>query len=115
MTSQSLFGFEQEILDTELAAANARLQAKLAARAQREILKRQAELDKNRRRFKRETIRKQKTDDEVAVCGIRFYSRSPHARACGNYWRNCHSCGKPLRYFDTHAEAQANNRPCIRD
>ena len=97
-TGQSLFAFEQAVVDTEQAAVRARLQAKLAAKAQRAILKRQAEIDKNRRRFKREQKRKDKTPDEYAQCGIRWYCRSPLDRALGRYQKHCLACGQLLIY-----------------
>lgn len=107
MSGQSLFTFEQAVVNTELAAVHAKLQAKLAAQAQRAILKRQAELDKNRRRFKREQKRKEKTPDEYAQCGIRWYCRSPKNVAIGNYWQHCHDCGQRLIYTsDPNAKPQ---------
>jgi len=107
MNSQSLLGFEQAAVDAENSAAYARLQAKLAERAQRAILKRQAELEKDRRRFIREQKRKEKASDEHAQCGIRWYSRSPLNRALGNYWKHCHGCGQPLIYTsDPNAKPQ---------
>lgn len=105
---QSLFSFEQAVIDAEFAAANARLQAKLAAAAQRAILKRQAEIEKNYRRFKRQHIQKQKAPDEHAQCGLRWYSRSPQNVAFGNYWKHCHDCGQLLIYTsDRNAKPQA--------
>jgi len=69
---QSLFAFEQAVVDAARASAHAKLQANLAAKAQRAILKRQAELDKANRRFKRDEKRKGKTPNEYAQCGIRL-------------------------------------------
>ena len=76
---------------------------------------RQAELDKLSRRIHRELFSHEKRDDRVALCGISFYSSSPHDRARGNHWTHCASCGKSLRYFDTYEEAQAANRECRRE
>jgi hypothetical protein len=81
---QSLFAFEQAVVDAARASAHAKLQANLAAKAQRAILKRQAELDKANRRFKRDEKRKGKTPNEYAQCGICWYCRSPHNVALGN-------------------------------
>src|SRR5580704_3791349 len=92
---------------SKAAAAYDKLQAKLAAKAQRAILKQQAELDKSRRRFKREQKRKERTPDEHAQCGIRYYCRSPLNVALGNYWKHCHDCGQLLVYTsDPNAKAQ---------
>jgi hypothetical protein len=111
---QVLFAFEQERIDAELATAAAKLQAKLAAKAQRAILKRQAEIDKNTRRIMREHERKKKQADQVAVCGINFYTLSPREREIGCYWTHCRTCGKPLRWFKTYEKAQAHNGECKR-
>ena len=111
---QVLFAFEQERIDAELAAAAAKLQAKLAAKAQRAILKRQAEIDKNTRRIMRDHERKKRQPDQVAVCGINFYTLSPRERERGCYWKECRTCGKPLRCFNTYEEAQAHNGECQR-
>ena len=106
-SGQSLFNFEQAIVDAGVAAAVARQQAKLAAEAQRAILKRQAEIDKSYRRFKRTEKRKERTPDEHAQCGIRHYSRSPRNVALGNYWKHCHDCGQLLIYTsDPNAKPQ---------
>jgi hypothetical protein len=86
-------------------------QAALAAKA---AAKRQAELDKLSRRVMRDHERKQKQPDQVALCGINFYTRSPRDRARGTSWTLCASCGKPLRYFDTYEQAQAANGECRR-
>ena len=112
--SQILFTFEQARLDAEHAAAYAKLQARLAAKAQRAILKRQAEIDKSTRRLMRDHARKQKQPDQVAVCGINFYTLSPRDRERGCYWTHCRQCGKALRYFDTYEQAQAANGECKR-
>ena len=105
--NQSLLFFEQATVDAELTAANAKLQAKLAARAQRAIQKRQAELDKMSRRLSRQIAQRERTPDEHAQCGIRWYCRSARDRARGNYWTHCHACGQALVYTsDPNAKAQ---------
>ena len=105
--SQSLLAFEQITVDAELAAAAAKLQAKLAAKTQRAVLKRQAELDKMHRRSDREYARKQRTPDEHAQCGIRWYCRSPRDRDRGCSWTHCHACGQALVYTsDPNAKPQ---------
>ena len=112
--SQTLFSFEQAIIDAEQDAAMAKLKAELAARKQREAAKRQEEMEKSTRRLMRDHARKQKQPDQVAVCGINFYTLSPRERARGCYWTHCRQCGKALRYFDTYEQAQANNGECKR-
>lgn len=108
--NQSFLTFEQATLDAEQAAANAKLQAKLAAKAQRDILKRQAELDKLCRRVMRDHARKQRTPDEHAQCGIRWYCRSARDRERGSYWTHCHACGQSLIYTsDPNAKPQECN------
>ncbi len=84
--AQSFLGFEQSTQDAELAAANARLQAKLAAQAQRAIRKRQEEMDKNTRRWKREEKARAKNDTLTAQCGINWYNRR---RDAGIFWTHC--------------------------
>ena len=101
--SQSLLSFERDMVAAE--------QAALAAKAE---AKRKAELDKIGRRAIREMERRRKIPDQVALCGTRFYSRSPHNRDTGCHWHTCVGCGQPLRYYDTYEEAQANNRECRR-
>src|SRR5512137_2094768 len=95
--AQAFFGFEQQRLDAELAAANAKLQAKLAEQAQRAIRKRQEEMDKNTRRWKREEKTRAKNDTLTAQCGINWYNRR---RDAGIYWTHCRSCGQLLHYTD---------------
>ena len=112
--SQTLFQFEQTIIDAKLDAETAKLNAKLAARKQREAAKRQEEMEKSTRRLMRDHERKQKQPDQVAVCGISFYTLSPRERNRGCYWTHCHKCGKALRYFDSYEQAQANNGECKR-
>lgn len=112
--SQALFSFEQSRVDAELAAQAAKLHARLAARAQRAILKRQAEIEKSTRRLMREHERGKKQPDQVAVCGINYYPLSPRERDRGCYWTHCRTCGKALRYFDTYEQAKAANGECKR-
>jgi hypothetical protein len=113
-TAQTFLAFEQTIVDAEHAAEAARLHAKEAARVQRAILKKKAEMDKSNRRMFRHQAWKEKQPDQVAVCGINFYTLSPRERNRGCYWTHCHRCGKALRYFDSYAEAEANNGECKR-
>ena len=61
------------------------------------------------RRLMRGHERKQKQPDQVAVCGINFYTLSPRERNRGCYWTHCRQCGKALRYFGICEQAQANN------
>lgn len=95
--AQSFLGFEQQTRDAELAAANAKLQAKLAEQAQRAIRKRQEEMAKNTRRWKREEATRKRNDILVAQCGINWYSRR---RDAGIYWTHCKTCGQLLHYTD---------------
>ena len=111
---QILFRFEQSRIDTELALAAARLEAKLARKAQRAAKKRQEEIDKTHRRLMRDHERRKKQADLYAVCGINFYALSPRDRERGCHWTNCKTCGKPLRWFKTYNEAQASNGECKR-
>ncbi len=112
--SQTLFQFEQAVINARREIETAKLNAKLAARQQREAAKREEEMEKSTRRLMREHARKQKQPDQVAVCGINFYTLSPRERSRGCYWTHCHKCGKALRYFDTYEEAEANNSECKR-
>ena len=104
--AQSFLGFEQHTLDAELAAAAAKLQAKLAEQAQRAILKRQQELDKNTRRWKREEATRKRNDTLTAQCGINWYSRR---RDAGIFWTHCRTCGATLIYTD---DPTAKPQPC---
>ena len=108
LADQSFFGFEQSTVDAERAAANAKreadlaaatakLNAKLAEQAQRAIRKRQEEMDKNTRRWKREEAARKRNDTLTAQCGINWYSRR---RDAGIYWTHCHTCGQFLIYSD---------------
>ncbi len=96
-TAQSFLTFEQQTRDAELTAANAKLQAKLAEQAQRAIRKRQEEMAKNNRRWKREEASRKRNDILVAQCGINWYSRR---RDAGIYWTHCKTCGQLLHYTD---------------
>ena len=71
-----------------------------------------AELNTVARPVSRVNPRRQRIPDQVALCGSNFYNSSPHTRALGNFWRHCRHCGRPIHYYDTYAEAQANNREC---
>jgi hypothetical protein len=95
--SQSFLSFEQTTRDAELAAENAKLQAKLAAQAQRAIRKRQEEMEKNSRRWKREEKSRAKNDTLTAQCGINWYNRR---RDAGIFWTHCKTCGQELVYTD---------------
>jgi hypothetical protein len=107
MNNQTLLAFEQATVDTELAALSRRSAAKADAKAQRAIQKRQAELDKMSRRLARQIAHKERTPDEHAQCGIRWYCRSPRDRDCGSYWTHCHACGQALIYTsDPNAKPQ---------
>jgi hypothetical protein len=76
------------------------------------LLKRQVELEKASRRLNMDAIARSKRHDSYALCGINYYSVSPHERDRGTYWRTCAHCGKPLQYYVTYEEAQANRRKC---
>jgi hypothetical protein len=120
--SQTLLGFEQATVDAEAAKCEAqraaermasatRTEAKAAARLliqrQREARKAEAEAEKSRRRFQRDAARRERTPDEHAQCGIRWYCRSPRDRDRGCYWTHCHACGQPLIYTsDRNAQPQ---------
>jgi hypothetical protein len=105
MQNQTLLSFEH----ANLAARKAAEVFISRANAEAEDEERPAQ---TRSRWKPETIRRDKIPDQVALCGPYFYNRSPYTRGNGNFWRNCVHCGKPLRYFDTYEDAQANNREC---
>src|SRR6478672_7962194 len=128
-TQQSLLSFEQAIVDAENMARAARVEAKRAAekhareakaaarallQRQREARKAEEESAKSYRRFQRDCARRERTPDEHAQCGIRWYCRSPRERANGTYWTHCHHCGQPLIYTsDRNAKPQicAGRRP----
>jgi len=105
MQTQLHLTFEQALLDAARVARDSLARAKAEA-------KRQAELDKLGRRLQRETARRERTPDQVALCGLYYYNRSPRTRANGSFWHNCVRCGKALQYYDTYEEAKANNREC---
>ncbi len=97
---QSLFHFEQAQVDAERAAAQARLDAKLAAKAERDQRKRREELDKMSRRLAREAAYRKKHPPGHAQCGIRWYP-------AGSGWTHCHDCGQALIYTtDPNAKPQ---------
>ena len=104
---QTLLSFEQAARDAEQAAKDSAAKTKAEAT-------RKEELDKLGRRVVREYARRQKIPDQVALCGLYYYTRSPHNRALGNFWRNCIRCGKPLKYYDSYEEAKAHNSECSR-
>ena len=105
MENQILLPFEQANLAARKAAQD------FVARANAEA-EREEESARMERRWKRENARRERVPDQVALCGLYFYNRSPHTRGNGNFWRNCVRCGKPLHYFDTYEEAQANKGEC---
>ena len=118
IADQSFFGFEQATVDAEraeanakreadLAAATAKLNAKLAEQAQRAIRKRQEEMDKNTRRWKREEAARKRNDTLTAQCGINWYSRR---RDAGIYWTHCKTCGQLLQYPD---DPKPNPQECV--
>src|SRR6185503_6246608 len=116
--SQNLFSFEQATVDAEAAKCEAQRaaekqerEAKAAARVllqrQREARKAEEEAAKSHRRFQRDAARRERTPDEHAQCGIRWYCRSQRDRDRGCYWTHCQSCGQPLIYTsDRNAKPQ---------
>ena len=105
MPAQLHLSFEQALLDAVRSAKASSVRAKQES-------KRQAELDKLGRRLQRESARRERTPDQVALCGLYYYNRSPRTRANGSFWHNCVRCGQPLQYYDSCEEAQAHNREC---
>jgi hypothetical protein len=95
--------FEQTLPDAALAAKESLAGGEA---------KRQADLDKLGRRVLRERLRRARIPDQVALCGINYYNRSPRTRANGSFWDDCIRCGQPLQYYDTYEEAKAHNREC---
>ena len=104
---QALFTFEQAQVDAnatkcaaQLAAERHARELKRAARVleqrQREVRKAEAEAAKSHRRFQRGATRRERTPNEHAQCGIRWYCRSPRDVARGCYWTHCHACGQLL-------------------
>ena len=123
--TQILFQFEHDHRNAVIAAEYAKLQAKLAKRAERKrqkearrvagIMRKAAaekrraeeEIRKSQNRRKRDQARRERTPDEHAQCGIRWYCRSPRERERGCFWTHCHDCGKPLIYTsDPNAKPQ---------
>jgi len=88
---QTLLAFEQATVDAQQAKQDAAAEAKADAQHQ-------LELDKMSRRLARQWAQKQRTPDEHAQCGIRWYCRSPRERERGCYWTHCHTCGQELVY-----------------
>jgi len=117
-TSQTLLAFEQVNVDVEAAKCEAQRaaerqerEAKIAARLtiqrQREARKAEEETEKSRRRSQRDAARRERTPDEHAQCGIRWYCRSKRDRDRGCYWTHCHACGQALIYTsDRNAKPQ---------
>lgn len=117
--SQTLLIFEQAAIDAEAAKCEAQRaaerherEAKAAARVllqrQRQARKAEEEAAKSHRRFQRDAARRERTPDEHAQCGIRWYCRSPRDRDRGSFWTHCHACGQPLIYTsDQNAKPQA--------
>jgi len=118
MSSQTLLSFEQATLDAEAAKCEAQRTAERHEReakaAARLIIKRQPdarkaeeESAKSWRRFLRDAARRERTPDEHAQCGIRWYCRSQRDRDRGCYWTHCHACGQALIYTsDQNAKPQ---------
>ena len=107
--AQSLLSFEQATVDAENLARAARTAAerhereakqaaKILAAIQREKRKAEEEAAKSWRRFQRDIARRERTPDEHAQCGIRWYCRSQRDRDRGCYWTHCHACGQRLIY-----------------
>jgi len=101
---QTLLRFEQATVDAEAAKCEAQRtaerherEAKAAARLiiqrQRENRKAEKESAKSWRRFQRDAARRERTPDEHAQCGIRWYCRSQRDRDRACYWTHCHACG----------------------
>lgn len=77
-----------------------------AARLER---KQQEEIEKNARRGQRAAEYKRRHETQVAICGINFYTRRVQAHS---NWTHCRECGAALKFFDNHADAQANAGAC---
>jgi hypothetical protein len=115
---QSLFAFEQVVVEADAAKCEAQRaaeqherEAKQAARAlvkaAREKIKAEEEMGKSQRRREREHKAKQKATAEIAQCGINWYSRSLAEIARGTYWTHCKTCGQQLIYTaDRNAKPQ---------
>ena len=81
---QSLFQFEQAILDAAQAAKAAAAKAKAEAQ-------RKEETEKLSRRLTREAAYGAKHPPGHAQCGINWYP-------AGSGWTHCHKCGQALIY-----------------
>ncbi len=100
LAAQSLFGFEQATVDTELAALARRSEAKAAALKAKAEAKRKEESEKLSRRLAREAAYRQKHPPGSAQCGINWYP-------AGSGWTHCHRCGQRLIYTtDPNAKPQ---------
>jgi hypothetical protein len=97
------------------AVLQGRMQRRLEAERAKAEAKRAEESAKFSRRIHREIDRREKQPDQVALCGIRYYSCSPRDRARGSFWRTCVGCGKPLQYHNSYEEADRNRHECRRD
>ncbi len=104
---QSLFQFEQAVLDAQEAALARRSQAKAAALQAKADARRKEESEKLSRRLAREAAYRAKHPPGHAQCGIRWYP-------AGSGWTHCHACGQALIYTtDPNAKPQvcAGRRP----
>ena len=90
---QSLFQFEQDILDAAQAAKEATAKAKAEA-------KQKQESEKLSLRLAREAAYRAKHPPGHAQCGINWYP-------AGSGWTHCHKCGQALIYTtDRNAKPQ---------
>jgi len=122
--NQDLMFFETEAIAAEAKARAARTaaeqherEAKAAAKvllqAARDKIKAEKQAKTEDWRRKTSQARTYRTPDEHAMCGIRWYCRSPKDRDTGCYWHNCHKCGQPLIYTsDPHAKPQICKADC---
>ncbi len=97
---QTLFQFEQDILDAAQAAKDAAAKAKAEARQKEES-------EKLSRRLAREAAYRARHPPGHAQCGINWYP-------AGSGWTHCHRCGQALIYTtDPNAQPQvcAGRRP----
>ena len=98
--SQTFLFFEQQALDAEQAAIDAKRAAKEAAAKARAEAKRKEESEKLSRRLAREAAYRRKHPPGFAQCGINWYP-------AGSGWTHCHKCGQPLIYTtDRNAKPQ---------
>ena len=116
---QSLFTFEQIVVEAEAAkceaqrvaeqqARDAKIAARVLAQAAREKIKAEEEMAKSQRRREREHKARMKATAEIAQCGINWYSRSLADLGKGSYWTHCKTCGQFLIYTDDpNAKPQA--------